>query len=97
MVARKEQDNIRFSNNNVLERNQDIKAELDALQSHCTVLGGQNKDLNVELERFVQTDEQIRATLNRRDAVGQLRDKTQAIIQKSQYDLDRASPARRGR
>jgi chromosome segregation ATPase len=76
LVARKEQDNIRFSNNNVLERNQDIKAELDALQSHCTVLGGQNKDLNVELERFVQTDEQIRATLNRRDAVGQLRDKT---------------------
>lgn len=57
MVARKEQDNIRFSNNNIIERNNDLKAELDALNSHCNVLQGQNRDLNVELERFVQTDE----------------------------------------
>ena len=40
-----------------MERNSDLKAEIDAVQSHCNVLGGQNKDLNVELERFVQTDE----------------------------------------
>ena len=53
IVARKEQENMRFSNNNLLERNQDAKAEIDALQSHCNVLGGQNKDLNIELERFV--------------------------------------------
>lgn len=67
MVARKEQDNIRFSNNNIQERNGDLKSELDALNSHCNVLQGQNRDLNVELERFVQTDENIRSTLNRRD------------------------------
>lgn len=60
-----------------------MKSEIDALQSHCSVLGGQNKDLNGELERFVQTDEQIRATLNRREQVGQLRDKTQGMIAKS--------------
>lgn len=47
-----------------------MKSEIDALQSHCNVLNGQNKDLNGELERFVQTDEQIRATLNRREQVG---------------------------
>lgn len=57
MVSRKEQDNIRFSNNNILERNGDLKSELDALNSHCNVLQVQNKDLNVELERFVHTDE----------------------------------------
>jgi len=57
-----------------------MKSEIDALQSHCNVLNGQNKDLNGELERFVQTDEQIRATLNRREQVGQLRDKTQTMI-----------------
>jgi len=38
MVSRKEQDNLRFGNSNLLERNQDIKAEIDALQSHCNVL-----------------------------------------------------------
>jgi len=80
LVARKEQDNIKFSNNNLLERNHDMKSEIDALQSHCNVLNGQNGDLNGELERFVQTDEQIRHTLNRREAVGQLRDKTQGAI-----------------
>jgi chromosome segregation ATPase len=83
MVSRKEQDNIRFSNNNILERNQDIKSEIDALNSHCNVLQGQNKDLNVELERFVQTDEQIRATLNRRERVVNLRDKTDTEIKRS--------------
>ena len=38
LVTRKEQDNIRFSNNNLLERNQDIKAEIGALNGHCNVL-----------------------------------------------------------
>lgn len=95
LVARKEQDNIRFSNANLLERNQDIKSEIDALNSHCNVLQGQNKDLNVELERFVMTDEQIRATLNRRDRVVNLREKTETEIKRSQYELERSSPQRR--
>ena len=92
MVSRKEQDNLRFSNNNILERNQDLKSELDALNAHCNVLQGQNRDLNVELERFVQTDEQIRATLNRRERVTNIRDKTETEIKRSQYDLERSSP-----
>jgi hypothetical protein len=83
MIARKEQDNIRFSNNNIVERNGDLKSELDALNSHCNVLQGQNRDLNVELERFVQTDENIRSTLNRRDRVTQIRDKGDTEIKKS--------------
>jgi hypothetical protein len=97
MVARKEQDNLRFSNNNILERNNDIKSEIEALGSHCNVLQGQNKDLNVELERFVMTDEQIRATLNRRERVVNLRERTDTEIKKSQYEVDRASPERRRR
>ena len=94
-ISRKEQENIRFSNNNLLDRNQDTKAEIDALNAHCNVLGGQNKDLNLELERFVQTDEQIRATLNRRDHVLALREAGHAEIVRSQLDVDRHSPLRR--
>lgn len=37
-VSRKEQDNLRFSNNNLMERNGDLKSEIDAIQSHCNVL-----------------------------------------------------------
>jgi peptidoglycan hydrolase CwlO-like protein len=95
MVSRKEQDNLRFSNNNLMERNSDLKAEIDAVQSHCNVLQGQNKDLNIELERFVQTDEQIRATLNRRDRVMDLRAKTEGEIQRSYIEVERSSPVRR--
>ena len=97
MVSRKEQDNLRFSNNNMLERNQEAKSEIDALGSHCHVLQNQNKDLNVELERFVQTDEQIRATLNRRERVQDIREKTETEIKRSQYNVDRASPLRQKR
>ena len=59
------------------DRNNDLRSEIEALQNHCNVLQSQNRDLNIELERFVQTDEQIRATLNRRDRVNDLRHKTE--------------------
>lgn len=72
-----------------------MRAEIDALQRHCNVLQGQNRDLNVELEHFVQTDEQIRATLNRRDRVNDLRMKTETEIRASYADLERSSPRRR--
>jgi len=41
------------------------------------------------------TDEQIRATLNRRERVVNLREKTETEIKKSQWEVDRASPQRR--
>ena len=94
-LSRKEQDNIRFSNNGLLDRNQDTKAEIDALNAHCNVLGGQNKDLNVELERFVQTDEAIRATLNRRDHVMAIRERGVDEIIRSEHEVRRMSPYRR--
>jgi len=54
---------------------------------------GQNRDLTVELQRFVETDEQIRCTLNRRDRVDQLRHKTEFEMQQS-YKLLSSSPRR---
>ena len=41
----------------MMDRNGDCKAEIDALTAHVRVLEGQNRDLNVELEKFVETDE----------------------------------------
>lgn len=57
MASRKEIDDVRFSNSSMLDRNDDIKQEIEALQKHVNLLEGQNRDLNVELERFVETDE----------------------------------------
>lgn len=57
IVLRKENDDVKFSNSSILERNADLRAEIAALQQHIAVLEQQNKDLNRELESFVQTDE----------------------------------------
>ena len=38
VIARKDQDNLRFNNNNLLDRNNDVKAEIDALGVHCNTL-----------------------------------------------------------
>ena len=75
--------------------NTDMRAEIDALQHHCNVLAGQNVELNTELERFVQTDEQIRTTLNRRDRVDNLRHQGDCKMRESYANLERASPRRR--
>ena len=56
-ASRRDQDDLRFSNQSLAQRNDDLRAEIEALQHHCNVLQNQNKDLNGELERFVQTDE----------------------------------------
>lgn len=60
MANRREQDDLRFSTQSMQVQNADLRAEIDALQHHCNVLAGQNVELNTELERFVNTDEQIR-------------------------------------
>ena len=58
------------------------------------MLAGQNVELNTELERFVHTDEQIRMTLNRRDRVETLRQKTETEMRASYQNLERSSPRR---
>ena len=94
-AARREQDDLRFANASMSNQNADMRAEIDALQHHCNVLAGQNVEINQELERFVQTDEQIRATLNRRDRVENLRHKTETDLRVSYANLERSSPRRR--
>jgi len=80
---RREQDDLRFATQSLHAQNADMRAETDALQHHCNVLAGQNVELNTELERFVNTDEQIRLTLNRRDRVETLRTKTETEVRAS--------------
>ena len=92
---RREQDDLRFQTSSMTNQNADMRSEVDALQHHCNVLAGQNVELNAELERFVNTDEQIRQTLNRRDRVETLRVKTETEMRASYQNLERSSPRRR--
>jgi len=91
---RREQDDLRFATQSLQTQNADLRAEIEALQHHCNVLAGQNVELNTELERFVNTDEQIRQTLNRRDRVESLRHRTEYEMRQSYANLERSSPRR---
>lgn len=94
---RKDIDQLRFSNASIVDRNDEYMAELEALNQHVQLLDSQNKGLNRELEQFVETDEEIRVRLNRRDRVTEMRQRTEYELRRSMADLDRASPVRRGR
>lgn len=56
-ITRKEADDVKFSNAGITDRNSQLRAEIAALTQHIAVLEQQNRDLNKELEVFVQTDE----------------------------------------
>jgi FtsZ-binding cell division protein ZapB len=94
-IVRKENDDVKFSNAGLTDRNGGLRIEIGALQQHINVLEQQNRDLNKELEVFVQTDEQIRVNLNRRDRVETLKKLGEYELQKSYADLERSSPVRR--
>ena len=81
----------------MVDRNGDLRGEIEALQGHIGLLDVQNRDLNKELEKFVETDEQIRATLNRRDRVADLRVRTEKELQHSIRELENKSPTRKYR
>lgn len=82
-VLRKENDDVKFSNAGLTDRNNGLRGEIAALQLHINVLEQQNRDLNKELEVFVHTDEQIRNNLNRRDRVENLKKLGDYEIQRS--------------
>lgn len=94
-LVRKENDDVKFSNAGLTDRNGGLRVEVAALQQHINVLEQQNRDLNKELEVFVQTDEQIRINLNRRDRVENLKKLGEYELQKSYAELERSSPVRR--
>lgn len=84
-----------------MDRNLDLKAEYEALQKHSTLLAQQNKDLQRELDQFVETDAVVRRNLDRKEKVGLIREKvdvaihqSSALIAKSRSPMREYSPAR---
>lgn len=74
-----------------MDRNLDLKSEYEALQKHSLLLTQQNKDLQRELDSFVETDDIVRRNLDRKEKVYQIRSKVDSAI------LESASIANRTR
>ena len=86
---------VNYSNQALMDRNLDLKSEYEALQKHSLLLTQQNRDLQRELDQFVETDDIVRRNLDRKDKVYQIRSKVDNAIHQSAHIVARQrSPAR---
>lgn len=88
---------VNYSNQALMDRNLDLKAEYEALQKHSLLLTQQNKDLQRELDSFVETDDIVRRNLDRKEKVSQIRYKADHVVHDSSVMVARSrSPLRGG-
>jgi chromosome segregation ATPase len=88
---------VNYSNQALMDRNLDLKAEYEALQKHSLLLTQQNKDLQRELDSFVETDDIVRRNLDRKEKVSMIRHKVDAAVHESGAMVVRSrSPIRPG-
>lgn len=91
---------VNYSNQALMDRNLDLKSEYEALQKHSLLLNQQNKDLQRELDQFVETDDVVRRNLDRKLKVDEIRHKMDAAMHTSHALIERrhspmrASPTR---
>jgi len=64
-----------------MDRNLDLKSEYEALGKHSSLLTQQNRDLQRELDSFVETDDIVRRNLDRKEKVDEIRYKVDSAIQ----------------
>lgn len=76
---------VNYSNQALMDRNLDLKAEYEALQKHSSLLTQQNKDLQRELDSFVETDDIVRRNLDRKTKVDEIRYKVDNAIDQSAH------------
>jgi hypothetical protein len=60
---------VRYSNDALLDRNHDLKMELESLNQHSDLLISQNRELQRELDSFIETDDMVKRNLDRKDKV----------------------------
>lgn len=66
---------------------QELGDEVQTLTNHVALLNQQNFELSTELSKFIETDEQVKRTLNRKMKVEEIRHKVDDAIKKSLYDV----------
>jgi hypothetical protein len=66
-----------------MDRNVDLKSEMEALQKHSILLTQQNKDLQKELDSFVETDDIVRRNLDRKEKVNNIRTSVNTALTQS--------------
>jgi hypothetical protein len=80
---RKDLDSTGYSGEALVDRNYELKQEVESLGEHAALLGAQNNELQRELNNFVEVDDVVRRNLDRKDHVYMFRTKVDEVIKKS--------------
>lgn len=80
-------EHFKHINGKLIEEQYEFKSETEALKRHVALLNQQNFELSTELEKFIETDETIRRTLNRKSKVEEIRTKVDEAIMRSLYEV----------
>jgi hypothetical protein len=91
-------EHFKHINGKLVEEQYEFKGEVEALKRHVSLLNQQNFELSSELEKFIETDDTVRRTLNRKGKVEEIRTKVDEAIMRSMYEVQqRRSPERNTR
>ena len=74
---------LKKENGDIYDENGQMNSDLEALKKHIELLDSLNSKIIEELEAFSDQDDQIRALLNRRGRVKDLRIKAETSIKSS--------------
>ena len=77
MQMRRELESARYNNSSLLDSNANLQAEIDAQSNLIRVLQLQNENLSKKLGQFVEGDEAIRMSLDRKNRVQEIRQKNE--------------------
>ena len=82
-TAKKELEKYQGSHERLLEENEMVEKELEAVKEHTGLLESQNENLHKELDTFVDTNEKVRKDLDRKDIVDYIKNRNQGELEKS--------------
>jgi len=83
----------------LLNTNDDLQHDIDQTSKHLDLLTLQNQELVNELDRYNEQDERVRALLDRKERVGDLKAKTEGKMKNSFYSMSSSlrSPSKKER
>lgn len=94
---RAEYENLKREHLKLIDANDDLSHDIDAAARHLDLLSLQNQDLVNEFERFSEQDEKVRAILDRRDRVADIKNRTEGKSKQSAnlFNSSLRSPSRK--
>jgi PBP1b-binding outer membrane lipoprotein LpoB len=73
-------EHIKNQNGKLIDDSHTYTSEIEALNRHMGLVNQQNSELSTELEKFIQTDDMVRRSLNRKGHVEEIRHKVDEAI-----------------